>query len=85
MELHYLMNRPNPMPLIYWNYPAWTHFRHSESESNEQTLSRLLEQFDPDVLIYPSFSAKKIPLLEDYDLEIFNSKTERYRVRLFVR
>jgi hypothetical protein len=85
VELHYLVNRPNPMPLIYWNYPVWTHFRHSENESNEQTLSRLLEDFDPDVLIYPAQMGKKIPLLEGYDPEIFNSKTERYKVRLFVR
>jgi hypothetical protein len=37
------------------------------------------------VLIYPAQNVKKIPLLEGYDREIFNSKTERYKVRLFVR
>jgi hypothetical protein len=51
-ELLFLMRARNPLPMIYWNAAAWSHYRLDAQESFAEAADRLVRTVDPDVLIY---------------------------------
>lgn len=84
-ELLYLTGRKNPLPIIYWNQAAWTVYRRPGEESGEETLGRMLEEVDPELLVYPRRHVSPIPYLGLFAPRTFRSSSGRYVVEILER
>ena len=84
-ELLYLMRHVNPLPLIYWNLPAWYHLRASEQEPFFATARRLLDAADADAVVTPGRLGYDAELRSGYEVVVFSSENGRYSVPVALR
>jgi hypothetical protein len=84
-EILFLMRRANAIPPFYWNAAAHAFYRRDPAESSRETLTRLVREVDPDVLIHPLLVTPAPGLLRDYRIRRLVSANGLYRVVLLVR
>jgi hypothetical protein len=84
-ELLFLMRQPNPLPLIYWNQPAYSFYGDAHAESHQDAFARILQRVEPDLLVYSSRFPLRPDLEAGFRRKVVRSKNGRYRVPLYVR
>ncbi len=84
-ELLFLMPYTNPVPLIYFNDPAFHAYGEPDAESMADASSRLVAQTDPDIFIFPGRQELNPEIALRYNFSELRSSQGHYGVKLYER
>jgi hypothetical protein len=84
-ELLFLMQRVNPLPVIYWNAAAYSYYGDVPNEDPSEAAMRLLLSVEPDAFVWTQRAPMPPSIHEAYALHPIGSGGGGYRIRLMVR
>ena len=84
-ELLFLMPYTNPVPLIYFNGPAFQAYGKPGAESRGSASSRLVAQTDPDIFIFPQQQKLNPEIALRYNYSEIQSPQGHYSVSFYER
>ena len=75
----------NPVPLVYFNDPAFHAYGDPSAETMDQASSRLVAQVDPDVFIFPGRQQLNPEIALRYNLSEIRSAQGHYGFSFYER
>jgi hypothetical protein len=84
-ELLFLMPYTNPVPLIYFNDPAFHAYGEPDAETMDSASSRLVAQTDPDIFIFPGRQELNPEIALRYNFSEIRSPQGHYSVNFYER